>query len=386
MMRSKLQDHWFHIALMTLIALPIVLLMFLDFYHLQGFNWRFDGTNNTFVPWKNTFLTQTNSFDVTWKGRMFYLFFAWFLLMETIIGWRQISAKRPKSRKLIAASLTCALVPTAYVLATNFFGLDLPLMKLGNKIGIISVGPNNVPSDFLHLQWPLSVEYTVFFVFFLTAVILAYKGSGLKTFSISFALLGGIAVAYMLDTVYPFGVFRPLEDIALPVSASAAALFSILGYNVSMTYPVHLGPSLLPGLMVSSTGRVADVSISWACAGVYSLLLYLLIILIFFKRVEISGFRKLLYFIIGLFGTFCSAVLRIYAIVMIDLNSGTSAGMVFHNTYGELFGFTWIFVFILLIVVIERFMLVERTREQIRKIGSHFGGTKTTTEQQGLSA
>jgi thaumarchaeosortase len=215
----------------------------------------------------------------------------------------------------------------------------------------------------------------VFFVAFLAAIILAYKTKGLKIFSISLSLLGAISVAYMLDTVYPFGVFRPLQEVALPITASAAALFDALGYSVTMTYPVHLGPSLLPSLMVSAGGRVAEYSISWACAGVYSLLLYLLIILVFFKRTNISGFRKLSYFVIGLFGTFCSAVLRVYTIFVISLQSGYKAGMFFHNTYGELFGFTWVFVFIILIVCIERFMLVERTREGFRKISSRFGTT-----------
>jgi thaumarchaeosortase len=353
-----------------------VLLIFLDYYHLEGFNWRFNGITNSFVPWKNTFFTQTFSFDVTWKGRMFYLVFAWFLVIESAIGWKEIVDKKPRNRNLILASLICAIIPTIYVLATNFFGLDLTILKIGHSIGIISVTGNNQPSDFLHLQWPISVEYMVFFIFFLSAVILAYKTSGLKIFSISFALLGGISIAYMLDTVYPFGVFRPLEEVTLPVAATAAALLDSLGYSVVLNYPVHLGPSTLPALIVSAGGKTVDVLISWACAGVYSLLLYVLIILIFFKRVNISAFRKLLYFIIGLFGTFCASVLRIYSIIIVDLEYGSNAGMIFHNTYGELFGFTWIFIFILLIVCIERFMLVERTRERLSKMRSYFQTTK----------
>ncbi len=365
---------------MICIGVPIVLLVFLDFYHLQGFNYRYDGVTNQFVRWTNTYFTQTFSFDVTWKGRLFYLFFAWFLAIESVIGWKVLVEKKPRNRKLIGASLVCALIPTIYVLATNFFGLDLAIMKVGHSLGIISVAANNQPSDFLHLQWPLSVEYMVFFVAFLTAIILAYKTKGLKIFSISLSMLGGISVAYMLDTIYPFGVFRPLQEVALPTTASAAALFDWLGYNVTLSYPVHLGPSLLPNLTVSAGGRIAEYSISWACAGVYSLLLYLLIILVFFKRTNISGFRKLSYFVIGLFGTFCSAVLRIYTIFLISLQNGYNAGMFFHNTYGELFGFTWIFIFIILIVCIERFMLVERTREVFKRINSRFGAKNGETQ------
>jgi thaumarchaeosortase len=361
---------------MICIVAPIVLLCFLDYYNLEGYNYRFNASTNSFEPWKNTFFNQNFSFDVTWKGRMFYLFFAWFLVIESAIGWQEIVDKKPRNRYLILASLVCVIIPTIYVLATNFFGLDLTLLKMGHNIGIPSVTANNEPSDFLQLQWPISVEYMVFFIFFLSAVMLAYKPRGLKIFSISFALLGGISIAYMLDTIYPFGVFRPLQEVALPIAATAAALFDVLGYNVMLNYPVHTGGSLVPGLIVGAGGKTASVSVSWACAGVYSLFLYVLIMLVFFKRTNISAFRKLLYFIIGLFGTFLAAVLRIFAIVIIDMQYGSNAGMFFHNTYGELFGFTWIFAFIILIVCIERFMLVERTRERMRKISSYFGTTK----------
>jgi len=344
-----------------------VLLVFLDFYNLEGFNYRLDPATNSFVHWDNKFLNQTFSFDVTWKGRMFYLIFAWFLILETAIGWQKIVDRKLTKRSLIAASLICALIPTGYVLATNFLGLDLAVLKLGHSIGIPSVYSDNSPSDFLHLQWPLSVEYMVFVIFFLSAIILAYKARGVKIFSISFAFLGAMSVAYMLDTLLPFGVFRPLQELALPVSATTAALFDILGYSVMLTYPVTAGGSMIPGLTVGMGDKVTSVSISWACSGIYSLLLYLLMMFIFFKRTNFSGFRKLLYFVIGLFGTFAVSVFRIYSIILINMQYGSNAGVIFHNTYGELFGFVWIFAFILLIVCIERFALVERVKSFFKR-------------------
>ena len=354
-----------------------MLLVFLDFYNLEGFNYRLDPATNSFVHWDNKFLNQTFSFDVTWKGRMFYLIFAWILILETAIGWKKIIDKIPTKPSLIIASLACALIPTVYVLATNFFGLDLAVLKLGHSFGIPSVYSDNTPSDFLHLQWPISLEYVVFFVFFLVSILLAYRPRVLKVFSISLAFLGAMTVAYMLDTIYPFGVFRPLQEMALPTAATAAALFDILGYKVNLMYPYHTADSLLPRLSVGLGGKSASVAIAWACAGVYSLLLYVLVMLIFFRRINISSSRKVSYFVIGLFGTFFANVLRVYSIIIVDLQYGQAAGTVFHNSYGELFGFGWIFLFILLIVCIERFMLVERTRDGFRKIGTYFGTFKS---------
>jgi hypothetical protein len=119
-----------------------------------------------------------------------------------------------------------------------------------------------------------------------------------------------------------------------------------------LTYPVHTGGSLMPSLTVGMGNKGAGLAIVWACAGIYSLLLYVLIILLYFKRTKTSGFRNLLYFVIGLFGTFFVV------------------GMIFHNTYRELFGFTWICSFIVLIVCIERFTLVEKARDGFKKISS----------------
>ena len=373
----ELKKYWFHIALMICIALPIVTLAFLDYYNMEGYNYGWNPSTNSFDHWDNVYLNQTFSFEVTWKGRLFFLMFLWILVIEAAMDWDRVVDFQPKRRRIIAISLILALIPMVYILATNFFGLDLELLKIGRySLAIHSSNADFTPSDFLHLGWPLSLEYLVFTVFFMSAIWLAYELKGLKIFSISFALLGGIGVAYMLDTIFPFGVFKPLQELALPTSATAAALFDILGYSVRLNYPVQLGESLLPSLTVMMGGKTASVSIAWACAGVQSLFLYVLIMAVFFKKTSISAFRKLSFFIVGLFGTFFVNVLRVYSIIVIMIQQGNDAGMVFHNTYGELYSFIWIFLFILLVGCIQRFMLVERTRDAFRRISSHLRNAK----------
>jgi len=354
-----------------------MMLFFLDYYNLEGYNYRYNGETDSFESWSNVFFNQSFVFELTWKGRMFLLVFLWLFLIESAIDWRTIVDEKPKSRNIILASLVCALIPTIYVIATNFLGLDLAILKIGHYVfGIRSVSGTNVPEDFLHLYWPISCEYIVFTVFFIGAIILAYKTKGLKALSISLTLLGGIGVAYMFDTIYPFGVFRPLQALALPTAAVAAALFDLLGYTVRLVFPVHVADSYLPSLTVIMGGKSASATIAWACAGVQSLLLYVIIILVFFKKADISAFRKLAYFIIGLFGTFFVNVLRVFSILVIMLNYGTDAGTTFHNTYGEIYSVIWIFLFILLIGCIQRFMLVERTKHAFQRISSFLGTAK----------
>jgi exosortase/archaeosortase family protein len=373
-----LRKYWFHIALIICITLPIILLFFLDYYNMEGYNYRYNRETNNFESWSNMFFNESFVFELSWKGRMFLLVFLWILLIESAMDWKKIVDAKPKNRYIILASLICASVPTIYVIATNFLGLDLTILRIGHDVfGIHSVTDIDKPWDFLLLwHWPISCEYIVFAVFFIGAVILAYKTKGLKALSISLALLGGIGVAYMFDTIYPFGVFRPLQAFALPTAAVAAALFDLLGYTVRLVFPVYTVESYLPSLTVIMGGKSASVTIAWACAGVQSLLLYVLIILVFFKKSDISAFRKLLYFIIGLFGTFFVNVLRVFSIVVIMLNYGNEAGTTFHNIYGEMYAVIWILLFILLIGCIQRFMLVERTKYAFHRMRSLLGTAK----------
>ena len=349
--RKSLKKSIFHTGLLVCFSLPIFLLIVLDYLNIESFS----AFNSSFL------------FEETWKGRMFYLFFIWLFFIESIIYWNKIVERKPQNRARILACFACALIPTIYVLVVNFVpNASQTILNIGQNVGIIG-------GDFLTKDWPLSLEYLIFLVFFASATLLAY-GKRALTFSISLSLLGVIASAYMIDTIYPFGLFNPLQLFALPTAASTAAFFELLGYQATLSFPLlyKVGSqySRLPYLYITSGSKSAGALIGWPCAGVHSLLLYILIILVFFKRSEILSFRKAVYFIFGLFGTYFVNILRIYSILVIQLNYGQDAATVFHNNYGELYFFTWIFLYILLIVCIQRFMLVEKIRYAPSKLRS----------------
>lgn len=60
----------FHLLLLCFFFMSILLILFLDFFDIE-----------VFVPFNQKFM-----FDLTWKGRMFYLFFMWLLLLEVYTG------------------------------------------------------------------------------------------------------------------------------------------------------------------------------------------------------------------------------------------------------------------------------------------------------------
>ncbi|MEM3612928.1 MAG: exosortase/archaeosortase family protein [Candidatus Bathyarchaeia archaeon] len=374
-----MKKYWFHVTLIALYCLPIILLLFLDYYNIEGYNYVYNPATQDFERWDpcNVFFNQNFVFETTWKGRMFYLFFIWLIFIESIIYWNELGDAKPKKYFTIIASLVFALVPTVYVIAINYFGLDLAVLKAGFNFGIRAITLEGRPWDFLYLQWPLSCEYIVLAVFFISAAILAYGLKGLKFFSISFVLIAGIGAAYMFDTIYPFGVFKPLQAFALPTAATAAAILDLLGYKTILNFqnfPVYSSTtnSYLPRLIIWNGKTYAAADIGWACSGVHSLLLYVLIILVFFKRTEISSFRKLAYFVIGFIGTYFVNVLRICSYLLIYLYQGEVAADTFHDSYGELYFFMWIFAYIALITSIQRFMLVERAKNALNNARTKF--------------
>jgi len=337
---GKLRRNWFHIFLLALFAIPIFMLMTLDYLDMESFT----AFNHDF------------RFISTWKGRTFYLFFLWLIVIESIIDWKFIVEKRPRSLSKILAFSICAIIPTLYVLSVNFGGVNELVLETGQSLGFTRWA--------LTFHWALSIEYLVFAFSFLAAIIFSYQREGLEFFSISLSLLVGMSLIYAIDTFYPQGIFKPFELLALPTAACAAAILDILGYNFSLHYTP--GPNAMPTIMLH--GDFPRVAIAWPCAGVHSLFLYTVITLLLFKRSNIQVLRKLVYFIVGAAGTYATNVLRIVSYFMVLKNSGEIEARFFHNNIGELYFISWIFTYLLIIVTIERFRLIERVRWGIVKI------------------
>jgi thaumarchaeosortase len=156
---------------------------------------------------------------------------------------------------------------------------------------------------------------------------LAYGLGGLKSFSISLFLLAGMRVIYLVDTIMPYGTFRPMQLLAIPTATFATGLLDILGYNVTLTYPVsssEYGSLLL--MTVSAGGETVRASVAWPCAGVHSLLLFTLITIVFFKRTTIQRDRKIIFFLVGAAGTYLTNIFRIASFFTISVRYGSDAG------------------------------------------------------------
>ena len=360
-----LKKYWLHVSLLACFTAAVALLVFLDYFNLESIT---------------LFNERGFYFDYTWKGRLFLLFFMWLFVLETSINLKTLEKdweSSPKNLFKTLAIFVCAIIPLIYIISVNFLGFDQTILNIGEALrGEYWRSHSIYWRLILEGDWPLVLEYTVFTVSFLATVLLAYGKVGLKTFSITLALVAGMSVMYMIDTIYPYGVFKPLQMLTLPTAACAAALLEIMGYNFTLAFSPTLGST--PIIRMFANGSTNDVSIAWPCAGVHSLFLYTLIVLLLFRRATISSYRKAIYFIIGAAGTYFVNILRITTYFVLLADVGKSAAQTFHDIYGELYAVLWILFYIFLITVIQKFSLVEKTIQKAHSLRNFLGRKKAS--------
>lgn len=291
------------------------------------------------------------SFQATWEGRTFYLFFVWLVLLEVILNWdkiqeSKISKETPARTTMFVVFL---LLPALYVIAANYFGINTAIVNWATKY----TGYPEVAS-----LMPLSTEYLVLTVLFASIVSLGFGIGRLKDFALSTLFLGAIGLIYTINNFYPYGRFTPFQ-IPVPITTQLAASFlNLMGYHTSISQSTNSYYGWLSNLTVVDPKKplnIAAFSIAWPCAGVESLIIYTIVIVIFLKGFAISWKRGTIYFAIGAIVTYFINILRIATIFIIQINAGggyafTPQAQEFHDYYGQLYSITWIVFYPLLIM------------------------------------
>lgn len=281
------------------------------------------------------------SYERTWKGRAYYIFFLWLILLELALNWDKIgvNVQRGRSRRF-AALVIVALLPTVYVLAANFSGLNALIMNLS---------PKHYGLDWWSMFMPLTTEYLIFAALSIFMVILAYGIKGLRLFLPSITLVGTVGLIFLIDNLYPFGEFSPFQ-IFVPSSALIASkILALMGYGTEFIGQIHGTPVLR---VWGESGAVA-FGIAWPCSGIDSLIIYSIITILFLRGEAFSWKWKIIYFLAGAVITYVINALRIARIFMLAIEYGATSVEVqrFHDYYGPLYSITWIIAYQIIMVV-----------------------------------
>ena len=294
------------------------------------------------IPLSILYYLDPGSFQMTWEGRTYYLFFVWLMMLETILNWEKLRPKRWSLRSAWTIFFIISLfLPTIYVIGCNYYGWNSALLDFAKR---------GINSDINIYQYiPLSIEYLVFTVLFVAIAYAAYGVASLRNYSITAVFLGLIGSIYTINNLYPYGLFTPFQVLVPTTTILASRILNIMGYSTAIAYSSIPKEGLMPVLTAtSSTGQSASYAVAWACSGIDSLLIYSVTILLFLKSSAIPWKQGLVYFIFGAIITYLINALRIATIFMIGVGGGDINP--FHNYYGPLYSISWIISYPLIII------------------------------------
>ena len=288
-----------------------------------------------------SYLLQPQSFEVMWKGRTFQLFFVWLIGLELVLGWENLQNNKLCNRLSIRSLLFAVslLLPTVFVIILNYGGGNAFLSNFFRQNGV-----------FWWNDMPIAIEYLVFAGLFSLTVLLSSGTKGLIGFSVPIFFLAIVGAIFVIDSVYPYDQFTPFQIIVPTTTILAANTLTLMGYDTAL----DLSHGNLPQLTVIDPAnplKTATFAIAWPCAGIESLLIFTVTILLFLKRMPISWKAKAGYFAIGAGVTYFINVLRIVSIYLVALGGGDVN--FFHSTYGPLYAIPWIVSYPLVILVTQ---------------------------------
>lgn len=290
------------------------------------------------VPLVWLYLLNPVSFDNMWKGRTFQLFFVWLILLELILSWESLrkglTEKLTRLRRV--AFLLVLLLPTIYVVASNYFGVNAAISEVSKQSGVT-----------WYQDMPVAVEYLVFSVFFSLMAFVTLRLDGLKSYSIPIFFSAIVGAVFIIDSVFPYDQFTPFQFLVPATTTLAANTLSFMGYRTAL----DLSHGNLPQLTVTDPAnplKTVAFAVAWPCAGIESLIIFAATIALFLKRMPISWQAKLGFFAFGAAVTYLINVLRIVGIFLWSLGGGDMD--VFHQSYGPLFPIAWVVSYPLIVL------------------------------------
>ncbi|UCC33287.1 MAG: archaeosortase/exosortase family protein [Candidatus Bathyarchaeota archaeon] len=274
------------------------------------------------------------SFQTTYQGRTLQLFFLWLVTLEAILTWERTRKAQTGTLKPVRtiSLIISLLLPTVYVFAANYCGLNITIMEAAMQ--------NNVP--LAHLL-PLATEYLIFAFLFASIILLTHGKNRFVDFSIPLFFLVAIGVIFTIDDLYPYGWFTPFQILVPATATLAANVLNLMGYQTHLYSTEHPEYGSMPHLSVWNSEKpseFASFGIAWPCAGVESLVIYTVTILLFMKRTSFPWRHRIVYFVVGAAITYVINIFRVVAIFVISMSGGDV--WAFHNYYGWLYSVAWI--------------------------------------------
>lgn len=271
-----------------------------------------------------------NSFSLSWnQGRGGFLFALVFIVAE-LIGLKIIISKR----RLTAA------IPLAIAVITYLIGLEFGL----RDYLIASAEQFNVQ---LIYSWTWMWDFIVMGLFVIVTLSIFFGKRWIRIAPAGAIFLGGSAIILSLDAFFPYDSLGPLQYV-VPY---------LVQTNVWLVNVFDLGTATARDNIMFLKGDFGPMvlQVFWPSAGVHSIIIYSLVMGAFLLKMNIHRNRKAIYFGLGIAGTIGVNMIRIFSLSWYALKVTTDVKQweEFHSVAGEIMFLPWLFVFLLIVILIE---------------------------------
>ncbi len=273
------------------------------------------------------------------EGRGGFLFAVVFLVAELF------GIKLGLSKKKLLAIIPLAILVIAYLVALDN-GLQEYIRQVGESY--------EVP---LIYSWIWLWDYVVMTAFVIATLFIYFGKKWIRIAPAAPIFLGGSAIILSLDALFPFDTLGPLQSF-VPY---------LVELNVWLVNVFDLGTATARDnlmLLSGDHGRMA-LQVFWPSAGVHSVIIFSLVMGAFLLKMNIQRNRKAVYFVLGIIGTIGVNVIRIFSLSVYALKVTTDAAEweEFHSVAGTIMFVPWLFIFLLIVMIIESRRLKKKQSE-----------------------
>ncbi|MBI2111855.1 MAG: thaumarchaeosortase [Nitrosarchaeum sp.] len=271
-----------------------------------------------------------DSFSLSWnQGRGGFLFALVFVVAE-LIGLKIIISKK----KLITV-IPLAIVVIAYVIGLEY-GLRDYILSSAEQYNVQLIN-----------SWTWMWDFIVLDIFVIIVLSIFFGKRWIRIAPAGPIFLGGSAIILSLDAFFPYDSLGPLQYV-VPY---------LVQTNVWLVNVFDLGTATARDNLMFLKGDFGPMvlQVFWPSAGVHSIIIYSLVMGAFLLKMNIPRNRKAVYFGLGIAGTIGVNMIRIFSLSWYALKVTTDAKQweEFHSVAGEIMFLPWLFIFLLIVILIE---------------------------------
>jgi thaumarchaeosortase len=284
-----------------------------------------------------------DTFNLSWNaGRGDFLFVMAFIVAELIGSKHQIDKKK--------------LYPIIGLLSLTigYFIAIEDKTPLGFKQSIIDAAP--IYNVQLVDSWIILWDFIIMAVYVGLCLAILYGKKWYKIAPAALIFLAGTAVILSLDAFFPQDTLGLLQYIVpLYLQIDQGLIRFIDSFIIDLGPDSHLVTAQDNSLTLNGLHGSIRLTVFWPSAGVHSMIIYSLLMLIFLLKMKIPLKRKLGYFLIGTIGTAIVNMIRIISLSLFALivSADYFVWQPFHSVAGVIIFLPWLFIYLYSVICLE---------------------------------